>query len=110
MKEFNTKRPTHKTYGPKPHVKTSTETLAAASPGLGPKAYDMRVLGILNQVVQEPVVRLVKRDIPLPQGTITIQPTGEGKCLIRGEVSLGFLFLFLLCLSLACKSHFRSTF
>ena len=74
--------------------------MAAASenpddPGLGPKAYDMRVLGILNQVVQEPVVRIEKKDIPLPLGTITIQPTGEGKCLIRGEVLLGFLFLFL---------------
>ena len=62
---------------------------------LGPKAYDPKVLNILNQVVQEPVVRLEKRDIALPVQTITIQPTGEGKCLIRGEVWLGFfVFVF----------------
>ena len=53
----------------------------------------MRVLGILNQVVQEPVVRIEKKDIPLPLGTITIQPTGEGKCLIRGG-SLAWVFVF----------------
>ena len=54
-------------------LKLPSETSAAVSenpddPGLGPKAYDMKVLGILNQVVQEPVVRIEKKDIPLPTG------------------------------------------
>ena len=72
------------TNGQKPYHKPQSETSAQPSktsmqPSEKPRQIDKNVLKCLNQVVQEPVVRLEKQDIPLPVGTITIKPTTGGK-------------------------------
>ena len=80
------KRPTSSTYGKKPYHKGESRAASETSEPQKPsetsetaRPLDQNVLKALNQVVQEPVVRIQRRDMPLPSGTITIAPTGGGK-------------------------------
>ena len=78
VKNFNTKRPTQLTYGLNPHHKPQSETLVQPSQTLvqsseKPKQINKNVLKCLNQVIQELIVCLEKKDMPLPVGTIMIK-------------------------------------
>ena len=77
------KRPTYSTYGKKPYhtaeSSAASETSEPQKPTETERSLDQNVLKALNQVVQEPVVRIQRRDMPLPSSTITIAPTGGGK-------------------------------
>ena len=82
-KDFSTKRPTSSTYGKKPghgpESSDASKTSRTQKPSKTGLPLDRNVLKALNQVVQEPVVHIERRDIPLPSGTITIALTGGGK-------------------------------
>ena len=82
-KDFSTKRPTSFIYGKKPghgpESSTTSETSETQRPSETDRPLDKNILKALNQVVQEPVVRIERREVPLPSGTITIAPTGGGK-------------------------------
>ena len=75
--DFSTKRPTSSTYGKKPYHKA--ETSETQKPSKTGRPLDKNILKALNQMVQEPVVHMQRRDMPLPSGTITIALTGGGK-------------------------------
>ena len=82
-KDFSTKRPTSSTYGKKPshgpESSATSETSETQKPSKTDCPLDKNVLKALNQVVQEPVVCIERRDVPLPSGTITTALTGGGK-------------------------------
>ena len=79
-KDFSTKRPTSSTYGQKPYHKGESSAVSETSQTTSETSDTPgRVLKALNKVVQEPVVRLNRSDMPLPSGTITIALTGGGK-------------------------------
>ena len=71
------------TYGKKPHQKPETstvsETLETQKASKMDRPLDQNVLKALNQVVQEPVFHIERKDLPLPNSTITIALTGAGK-------------------------------
>ena len=82
-KDFSTKRPTSSTYGKKPgygpESSATSETSETQKPSKTDRLLDKNILKALNQVVQEPVVCIERRDVPLPSDTITIALTGGGK-------------------------------